>query len=51
MSELTSRERVTASLNHEETDRVPIDFGGSRVSGTASIAYKKLLQYLYITAT
>ena len=43
---MTSRERVTAALSHEETDRVPIDFGGSRITGIAATAYKKLLQYL-----
>ena len=46
MSELTSRERVVAALNHEETDRVPIDFGGSRITGIAAIAYKNLLRHL-----
>ncbi len=39
---LTSRERVLAALNHQEPDRVPIDFGGHRSSGIAAIAYRKL---------
>ncbi len=43
---MTSRERVIAALSHEETDRVPIDFGGSRITGISATAYKKLLQYL-----
>lgn len=43
---LTSRERVRRALNHEETDRVPIDFGASRISGIAAIAYKNLLHAL-----
>jgi uroporphyrinogen decarboxylase len=43
---LTSRERVRRALNHEETDCVPIDFGASRISGIAAIAYKNLLQHL-----
>lgn len=30
---LTSRERVEAALNHEEGDRVPLDLGGSAVTG------------------
>lgn len=30
---LTSRERVNLSLNHREPDRVPLDLGGSPVSG------------------
>ncbi len=46
MGEMTGRERVAAPLNHEETDRIPIDFGGSRITGIASIAYKILLKYL-----
>jgi len=39
---MTSRERVLASLNHREPDRVPIDFGGHRSSGIAAMAYPKL---------
>ena len=46
---LTSRERVEAALKHEEVDRIPIDFGGSRVTGIASIAYKKLADHLGIS--
>ncbi len=30
---MTSRERVRASLNHREPDRVPVDFGGTGVTG------------------
>ncbi len=30
---MDSRERVEAALNHEETDRVPLDLGGSAVTG------------------
>ncbi len=30
---LTSRERVTLTLNHKEPDRVPLDLGGSVVTG------------------
>jgi len=30
---LTSRERVTLALNHKEPDRVPLDLGGSVVTG------------------
>jgi uroporphyrinogen decarboxylase len=48
MSSLTSRQRVWKALNHEETDKVPVDFGGSRVSGIAAIAYKNLLEHLEI---
>lgn len=30
---MTSRERVNLALNHEETDRIPLDLGGSPTSG------------------
>jgi hypothetical protein len=37
---LESRERVNQALNHEETDRVPLDLGGSAVTGMhASTVY------------
>lgn len=40
------RERILAALNHEETERVPIDFGGHRSSGIAAIAYRRLREAL-----
>jgi len=43
---ITSRERVRKALNHEETDRVPVDFGGSRVTGVAAVAYRRLAEHL-----
>jgi len=46
MNDMTSRERVDAALNHEPTDRVPIDMGGTRVTGIASVAYHRLLEHL-----
>jgi uroporphyrinogen decarboxylase len=46
MSQMTSRERVRTSLNHCEPDRVPIDFGASRITGIAAIAYHNLLRNL-----
>lgn len=37
---MESRERVERALNHEETDRVPLDLGGSAVTGMhASTVY------------
>ena len=45
---LTSRERVLMALNHEETDRVPIDLGSSRSTGINANAYNKLKGYLGI---
>jgi len=47
---MTSRERVRCALNHEEPDRVPIDFGGHRSSGIAAIAYAKLKKALGIAS-
>ncbi len=43
---MTPRECVLAALNHEEPDRVPIDFSGHRSSGIAAIAYAKLREAL-----
>lgn len=45
---MTSRERVLTALRHEEPDRVPIDFGSTRVTGIMAVAYKKLKDYLGI---
>ena len=50
-AEMTSRQRIDAALNHHPTDRVPIDFGASRVTGIAAIAYAKLLRHLGIKET
>ncbi len=43
---MNSRERVMAALNHQEADRVPVDFSGHRSSGIAAIAYAKLRDHL-----
>jgi uroporphyrinogen decarboxylase len=43
---MTSRERVLASLAHQETDRVPIDFSGHRSSGIAALVYPDLRRFL-----
>ncbi|MBN2475948.1 MAG: hypothetical protein JXB62_15155 [Pirellulales bacterium] len=43
---MNSRERILAALNHQQPDRVPIDFGGHRSSGMAAIAYGKLRRAL-----
>ncbi len=39
---MTSRERVLASLNHQQPDRVPVDLSGYRSSGISPIAYPRL---------
>lgn len=43
---MTSRERVRLALDHQEPDRVPIDFGASRTSGIAAVAYRRLVEHL-----
>jgi uroporphyrinogen decarboxylase len=43
---MTSRERVLCALNHEEPDRVPIDFGGTLSSTINIAAYDRLMEYL-----
>ncbi|MHA1604193.1 MAG: uroporphyrinogen decarboxylase family protein [Candidatus Freyarchaeota archaeon] len=56
MAELTPRERVEMVLNHEEPDRVPVDFGGMNTSiyempdwwpnKLEYYGYKALVEYL-----
>lgn len=43
---MNSRERILMALNHEETDRVPIDLGSSRSTGINANAYNELKAYL-----
>jgi len=45
---MNSRERVLAALNHQEPDRVPVDFGGHRSSGIMGIAYARLKDAMQI---
>lgn len=47
---MTSRELVLAALNHQETERVPVDLGGLRCSGIMAIAYAKLKKALGVTS-
>ncbi len=42
---MNSRERVVTAINHQEPDRVPIDFGGLHTS-VHQDGHKKLLEYL-----
>lgn len=43
---ISHRDRVRAALNHEETDRVAIDFGGGPATQIHPVAYTRLLEYL-----
>jgi hypothetical protein len=45
---LTSRERVQAALEHREADRVPLDLGGSNVTGMHVDSVYKLRQALQL---
>jgi len=47
---MTSRERILCAVNHQQPDRVPVDFGGHRSSGIMAIAYNRLKQHLGITS-
>ncbi len=43
---MTHRDRVLKALNHEEPDRVPIDFGGTGQTGISASTLYKLRQVL-----
>jgi len=43
---MQSRERVLTSLNHQEPDRVPMDFGGTNFTGIQITAYDRLKRLL-----
>ena len=45
---MNHRERVMAALNHQEPDRMPIDFGAMRSTGIMAIAYNRLKAHLGI---
>jgi uroporphyrinogen decarboxylase len=43
---MTSRQRVLTALDHREPDRVPYDFGGTFVTSSHHVAYRRLRQHL-----
>jgi uroporphyrinogen decarboxylase len=45
---MTHRERVLAALNHEETDRVPMDFGSTLATSITVPAYEDFKKFLGI---
>lgn len=47
---MTHRDRILAALNHQQSDRPPIDLSGHRSSGIAAIAYAKLRAHLGLPA-
>ena len=48
---MTHRERALTALNHETTDRVPMDLGATLCSGIHVEAYKSLMKYLDLDFT
>lgn len=47
---MTSRERLLATLNHQEPDRIPFDLGSTQVTGIHVTAYRRLRDYLGLPA-
>ena len=45
----TSKERILAALDHRETERIPIDFAASRITGIHIDAYLELAAHLGYT--
>lgn len=43
---MNSRERVKRAINHQETDRIPLDLGSTLVTGIQASTYAKLRQAL-----
>ena len=43
---MTSRERVLKAVNHEEPDRLPIDLGGTIMTGIMAQALDALRDHL-----
>jgi uroporphyrinogen decarboxylase len=45
---MTGRERIMIAVRHQEPDRVPLDVGGTNVSGIHRVAYENLVSYLHL---
>jgi uroporphyrinogen decarboxylase len=43
---MTSRERVRKAIEYQKTDRVPIDIGGTKVTGIHADEYAELIRYV-----
>lgn len=43
---MNSRERIRKAINHQETDRIPLDLGSTLVTGIQASTYAKLRQSL-----
>jgi len=47
---MNSQERVLASINHKEPDKVPFDLGGTSVTGISAMAYNKIKPLLGVNS-
>ena len=47
---MNGRERIQATLNHREPDRVPFDLGSTQVTGIHTVAYRALRERLGLPA-
>ena len=47
---MTPRERILTAFNHQQPNRIPVDFGGHRSSGIMAVAYARLKQHLGISS-
>ena len=45
---MTPRERVMASVNHQNPDSLPMDLGSNVSAGISGMAYGKLKEYLML---
>jgi hypothetical protein len=45
IEKVTSRERLTATLTHKQPDRIPLDFGGTAVTGVHASCVAALRDY------
>ncbi len=45
----TGKERLVATLNHQETDRIPRDLGATRPTSIVKKAYENLLEHLNVS--
>jgi uroporphyrinogen decarboxylase len=43
---MNSHERLITAVSHRQPDRVPVDLGGTTVTGISAIAYNKLAMHL-----
>ena len=43
---MTPRERVLASIEHREPDRVAVDLGSNPSSGISAVAHARLVEHL-----